>query len=574
MIPAPRRGSCVPGAPVRARACGSGRLRQRTVSHGDPRDRIGARVSYARAVLGGGALVLAFPPVGWWMLAPLGPALLLAAVRGQTLRGAFAAGTVFGAVFFTALLSWLDNLGALPWLALSATQALATGALGTAVCRLTRQRAWLVTVPCAWVAFEALRGRWPLGGFPWGRLAFSQADSPLLPLAALGGAALVTFAVAAVGSALAAAALPAARSVRVRAGALVAVIALTAAAPLLPGPPPAASSATVALVQGNVPRGTSLQAQLRAADVTANHAALTRSLAAQVRAGTQPAPDVVIWPENSTDLDPARNPATYAAIDGAVDDLDRPILVGAVLETTGDMLLNAGQLWIPGHGPGAQYVKRHLVPFGEYVPARGLLGGLGALTLVPRDFRPGTSARPLRVGRIRIGDVICYEIAYDDLVRSVTDAGANLLVVQSNNATYMRDGQSGETLQQLAMARLRAVEHDRAVLVATTTGVSAVIRPDGTVQQQTGMWQAAVLTARVPLHTDRTLADRLGAWPEALLSLLAAAALAYSAIAPLKRWRSGRAAAVSARSARRRPGRAARPSASPAGDRPDAGSPP
>jgi apolipoprotein N-acyltransferase len=130
------------------------------------------------------------------------------------------------------------------------------------------------------------------------------------------------------------------------------------------------------------------------------------------------------------------------------------------------------------------------------------------------------------VGKIRLGDAICYEIAFDGLVRSDVNNGANLLTLQTNDATYERDGQTGETLQQLQMARIRAVEHDRAVVIASTTGVSAIVAPDGRIVVSSGTWQRAVLQARVPLITHRTLADIAGPWPEYVLVLLTAAAFA------------------------------------------------
>lgn len=233
--------------------------------------------------------MLSYPPFGLWMLAPAAPALLVAAVRGRGVRTAFAAGTTFGAVFVTRLLTWLDNLGALAWLALAAVQAPGTGVLGVTVCVLSRRRTWPLTVACMWVAFEALRDRFPLGGFPWGRLAFSQARSPLASWAAFGGTPLVTFALAALGTAL-----TCTRRVTA-ASALAGSVMLAAAGPLIPRPQPAVASATVAVVQGNVPPGgATLEEQVRAAGVTRNHAALTRWLAAEVRAGRQPAPDVEI----------------------------------------------------------------------------------------------------------------------------------------------------------------------------------------------------------------------------------------------------------------------------------------
>ena len=187
---------------------------------------------------------------------------------------------------------------------------------------------------------------------------------------------------------------------------------------------------------------------------------------------------------------------------------------------------NAGVLWLPGKGPTAMYVKRRLVPFGEYIPFRSLISKITSLTqLQPDDFTPGHQTVVFGVGQIRLGDVICYEIAFDDLVRSEVTAGANLLSMQSNDATFERDGQiTEESGQQLAMARIRAVEFDRAVVVASTTGYSAIIAPDGHLITSSGTWQQAELEARVPLLTSTTLADRLGAWPE--WAIVAATALA------------------------------------------------
>ena len=192
------------------------------------------------------------------------------------------------------------------------------------------------------------------------------------------------------------------------------------------------------------------------------------------------------------------------------------MLVGAVLQ---DPVRNAGQLWLPHHGPAGAYVKRQLVPFGEVIPFRSLLDTFTSLpSLQPVNFTPGHKAVVFHVGKIRLGDVICYEVGFDGLVSSEVAAGANLLTVQTNDADFELDGQTGETLQQLAMARIRAVEHDRAVVVASTTGVSAIIAPDGHLLARTTLWRPASIEARVPLRTDTTLADRLGGWPEVVLT--------------------------------------------------------
>ena len=192
-------------------------------------------------------------------------------------------------------------------------------------------------------------------------------------------------------------------------------------------------------------------------------------------------------------------------------------------------------------------MKRQLVPFGEYIPFRGLLRHITSLVnLQPVNFTAGDKAVVFHTGRIRLGDVICYEVGFDGLVRSEVTAGANLLAVQSNDATFEVDGQSGESTQQVAMARIQAITSNRAVVYASTTGESAIISPAGAVLARSGLWQRAELDTRVPLRTGPTLADRLGGWPEAVLTGLAIAALAVAIGGAVRERRTGRPAAAPA----------------------------
>ena len=512
---------------------------------GDPRLALGWAL--LAAVAGGLVLTAAFPPVGAWPLAPLGPALLVLALQGRSLRASFAVGLLFGLALFIPLLSWLINLAWYAWAALAIAEAVIFALLAVGQRVLLSLRAWPVAVAGWWVAAEALRDRWPYA-FPWGRLAMSQAGTPTAPWTAIGGAPLLSFLLALAGSTLAWLLLAPGQAGRLRrrlvpALAFAGATGLALAGGLLPvDPVPAGTpTATVAAIQGDVPHARNVPDLLRATTVTANHAAVTEKLAAQVRAGKRPAPDLVIWPENSTDLDPLLYPPVFGTITAAVQAIDRPVLVGEVLQNP---LRNAGQLWTPGRGPGPLYVKRELVPFGEYIPLRGLLSHVTSLVaLQPDNFTAGRRAVVFHVGPIRLGDVICYEVGFDSLVSSEVRAGANLLAVQTNDATFEVDGQLGESLQQLAMARIRAVESDRAVVVASTTGVSAIIAPDGTVVARTGTWRQAVLESRVPLLHTMTLADRVGAGPEYLIVALTVAAFGWAAYGWAMAWRRRRSAA-------------------------------
>jgi apolipoprotein N-acyltransferase len=492
------------------------------------------------ALAGGLALAAAFPPVGIWPFAALGPALFAVALTGRSLRGAAVVGLVFGAAFFFPLLSWVLNVAWYAWAGLAGGETVIIAVLAVGQRLLLRLPGWPVAVAGWWVAAEGLRDRWPWGGFPWGRLAMSQASAPTAGWAAIGGAPLLTFLVALAGATMAWLILAAGpprgwRSwtgrlprLAVPALAVAAAVGLALAGSVLPADPSAGSSpAVVAAVQGDIPHARNLPQLVNDTLVTADHAQATAGLAAQVKAGRRPAPDLVIWPENSTDLDPFLYPAIYREVLNAVRTAGWPILVGEVLDNP---VRNVGQLWLPGRGPTAQYVKRQLVPFGEYIPYRSLMSHITSLTaLQPVNFTPGHAAVVFKVGKIRLGDVICYEIGFDGLVRSEVTAGANLLTMQTNDASFELDGQTGETLQQLAMARIRAIESDRAVVVASTIGVSAIVAPDGHLIVHSGTWRRAVLEARVPLITHRTLADRVGSWPEYVIIALTVLALLAAA---------------------------------------------
>ncbi|MCK9900733.1 apolipoprotein N-acyltransferase [Frankia sp. Cpl3] len=485
------------------------------------------------ATASGLLLYLASPPVGLWPLAPLAVALLTLTVHNRPLRASYGLGLLFSLAFMLPLLRFVSFVGVDGWIVLSAAEAAILALIAPATTLAYRLPAPWLWAGAAWVAQEALRGRAPFGGFPWGRLAFSQPDSPYTGLAALGGAPLVTFAVATTATLLATTALTVRRTPAPRVAAAAAgATALTLAGLAIPLPTgPQRGTLQVAAIQGNVPEAGGYDALGEAFQVTANHVTGTERLAADVRAGRTPQPDLVLWPENSSDIDPLTSPTAHAALTRAATAARAPLLIGAVLDGPGDRhVRNAGLIWTTDGPTGAMYVKRHPVPFAEYLPGRALLEKLISRFAeeMPNDFLAGTGHGALPVAGTTIGDVICFEVAYDGLVRDNVTRGAELLVIQTNNASF---GRKGESEQQLAMSRLRAVEHGRATVQVSTSGESALIAPDGTILTQTGLYEAGILTAPLPLRTSHTLATRLGIVPEAVLTALGAlsmiAALAH-----------------------------------------------
>jgi apolipoprotein N-acyltransferase len=524
--------------------------------HAAPARTLPLWVAVVTALAGGVALLFAFPPYGWWWLAPVGVALLAVAVHRRRLRAGAGLGALTGLVFFVPLLGWTNlHTGYAPWLLLAGAEAGFVALAGVAAAwagpLVDRHRwSWPVLTGLLWVALEAARDRAPFGGFPWGRLAFSQGDSPLLRLAAVGGAPLVTFAVGVVGGVLAVAlwtavGLAASRRAARRGGIAAwrgafAVLglagvaaALIAAALAVPVGHPGGQPVTVAVVQGNVPRlGLDFNAQRRA--VLDNHVNATIDLAAQVAAGRRAKPDLVVWPENASDIDPTGNPDAADRIDAAATAIDAPILVGTMLlGPDSDQIRNVGLVWEPGSpAPDQQfYVKRHPVPFAEYIPLRNIARMVSdKVDLVQRDMVGGDAAGVLRVGPATVGDVICFEVAYDDLVRDTVTGGAQLIAVQTNNATF----NNAEATQQMAMVRLRAVEHGRPALMASTVGVSGFVGADGTVYDESRFNTQAVLVRQLRLGDGRTVATRLGVWPEVGLAGLAVAALAGATVLRLR----------------------------------------
>jgi apolipoprotein N-acyltransferase len=501
-----------------------------------PVDRTTAVPSWLRLVLATGsgvALAAAFPPLGWAWVTPFAVGAFTLTCRGLRWRTAALVGLGFGVGFFAALLQWIRVIGVDGWVALSLIQAAFVAVLGVGIALVTRLRGWPVWVAGLWVVIELARASIPLGGFPWGRLAFALDSTPMAAYASLGGVAFVSFVVALAGNLVAWAVVARERSVLVRAGAGVIAVALAVGGVLIPLPTSGQGTATVAVVQGNVPsRG--MEFLGRARTVTRNHLAATEELMRDVAAGKVPKPEFVVWPENSTDIDPFADPATGAIVERAVAAAGVPVLVGAILNGPGDdYRRTTGVVWDPRTGPGEIYVKQHPVPFGEYIPFRQLLlPYIDRLQMVGRDTFAGSEPGLMKIAGYDIAEVICFEIAYDGIVGEVARGDSQMLVVQTNNSTYLGTGQPQ---QQFAITRLRSIEYGKATLVASPSGISGVIAPDGTVVAKSKEATRQSYVEQVPLRTTPTLAARLGPAPERLAAIVGLGAVVVAVVRSRRR---------------------------------------
>jgi len=496
-------------------------------------------------IVAGIALCVSFPPFGWWFMAFVSFGLMAWVLTRETTTraGGFGYGFLFGLVFYLPLLPWIGGfVGAIPWIALCILEALFPALFGWAAVMARNMTGWPFWFAALWAAQEWLKSTVPFGGFPWGVVAFSQTGGPLLTIAQLGGAPLLSFAVALVGFSLAAITFEvikwwrrdgshdAAPPAVVLPGVCISAVLLATAlawpharqSGLGAGDDPAI---TVAAVQGNVPRlGLDFNAQRRA--VLDNHVHETMQLSDDVRAGRAPRPMVVIWPENSSDIDPLTNPDARAEINSAATTINAPILVGGVVAAPGytpdnPVSSNSVIVWNPGTGPADRHDKKIVQPFGEYLPWRGFFKHLSSYADRAGYFVPGTGNGVVTAAGVPIGVTTCWEVIFDRAARESVLNGAQLLAVPSNNATFTES----MSKQQLAFARLRAVEHDRYVVVAGTTGISAIIAPDGRELASTGFFEPGYLDAQVRLKTQLTPATQWGPWIQGLLVVLGVAAL-------------------------------------------------
>ncbi|SKC71129.1 apolipoprotein N-acyltransferase [Krasilnikoviella flava] len=546
-----------------------------------PADRWASRpATLLLAVAAGAALWASFPDVGAWPLAFVGVALLFTALRREGRRAAgwnFLVGLVAGLTFWLPHIWWANfATDTVPWVALSVLETLFLAAFG-ALWTWARRWAWVrrhavaqaAVFAVVFVAVEQWRSEIPFGGFPWGRLAWTVAGAPTGRAAWLGGTTLVSFLVAAAGVLLALAVGRLVRTPwrdagtdagrRARAAASAGAFVLAAGAlvtgPLLlplahdpgtrevtdaedPGHVGTVVDAGAATAQAGVLRAGAVQGNVsepgegsfaNRAEVLNNHLAGTYAIADEQAAGAYgddpgDAVDVVLWPENGSDLDPQTTPEVGAAIDDAATTVGAPILVGAQEFPDSGGRYNVALLWEPGEGVTQRYAKQHPAPFGEYIPIRGFVRLFSSqVDRVTTDMIPGTEPAVVdlpvdgaAIGRgtgpatVPMATVICFEVAYDEIIRDAVQRGAQVLVVPTNNASF---GYTAESTQQLAMTRVQAITTGRAAVQVSTVGVSGVVAPDGTLVARTQLFTPDHLVADLPLRTELTPAVRAGYWP-------------------------------------------------------------
>ena len=404
---------------------------------------------------------------------------------------------VFAFTFNAVLLHWTSTyVGSTPWIILSF-------GLSLLYLPLALIGRWgIAAYPLIFVLLEEVRNRFPFGGFGWARVAYSQADAPYAEIASRGGA----IALSAI-TVLVAGFVYFALNKKVYFIFLLPLLAL-----FIPNNIAAINQTSVLMIQGNVPE-LGLDFNSRAKQVFHNHVERTKIALAENKEF-----DFIVWPENSVDVDPYTNKDVYKELEA----FDKPLIIGAIVEK-GDKLLNTSILW--GEKTQDIYVKQHLTPFGEYIPLRSLAKKISPLVNQVDDFSPGNGQKIFTIGQARVAPVICFELI-DDQILAKAAKDSNILVVQTNSATF---GTSAESAQQLSITRVRAIEHSRNVVSVSTTGISAIIDFKGKVLKQTSMGTAEHVFAEVGLIEQSSPRDRYGDWAGVftLIWLLVVARRAY-----------------------------------------------
>ena len=452
-----------------------------------------------------------FAPTGWWAVTVLGVSgLAVAARQTHTLPRTTAAGLAFGLGLAGTTLSWMSVIHTGAAIGLILVMSAWYGLLGALLHLANRSRWWPLLGTGAWLAIEYAAARVPFGGFGWLRLGYTMIDAPLaglLPLAGVAGASLATALAGNLITWLLEQRSPR-RLITAAGGAL--LIGITATAGNALPPAPVEQVATVGWVQGGAPGG-GVYGLGPPRTITTNQARATADLAADIAAGREPVPDFVVWPENSTDLDPGTDPQTRRLVDSALASVQRPILIGAILDGPGpDQRRTATQWTQPDGQVGPTYIKRSIVPFGEWIPYRDILLPLiPELRYVGRQSVAGTEPGLLNVHLtngtpVTLGVLACFDVAFDAAVHDLAEA--QLLIVQSSNAMYQGTTQIE---QQFAITRARAAELRREILVVTTSGVSGLIDPYGrTTTRETGPATARGVE-QLPIRTAATPATWL-----------------------------------------------------------------
>jgi len=438
------------------------------------------------SLLAGALIWSGFAPIEF----PLGPFLgifiLFRILLDKSIGGRFLYVSLSGLAFFLPLLHWSSSyVGWIPWISLTLLQVLLFSSL--ALLPIRRNLSSVFLFAASFTVIEILRMKGPFGGFGWGRIGHTQVD--VLPgMYSLVGVAGISF-ITVFFSAL---------IVIFKVRSLLSFLIISVLSPFFVTPSTAIAQVDIAAVQGGVDE-LGLDYNQRALSVLKRHA--------QTSSAVVNKPDLIIWPENASDIDPFQNAQAKEIIGEVIEGTEAPLLVGAVLrDSLGPK--NVSILFAKDQSVESLYIKQDLAPFGEYMPIRRIAEFITPEAKRVTDFQSGERWVSHRIGGSIFNSVICFEVLDDDFLRTGLKDSV-FVVAQTNNATF---GRSPQAQQQLQIIRARAAEFQRDFAVVSTTGFTAHVASNGSVVESLEQFEPGVLDMTIEARNDRSLASKIGSW--------------------------------------------------------------
>jgi apolipoprotein N-acyltransferase len=498
-------------------------------------------------------IAISFPAFNFWPGIFLGYFLLLLAIRQLGFFKAFLVGFIAGFAFFGLVTKWLTTyLGPVPWFALSLVQGMMIG-LATAVAAVVWR--WLRTLNLGrsapfviafalgaiFTAREYWAGVFPFGGMPWARAGLSLVDTWLarwvyfVDIAGLTWLIVFLTALFAIkfvdpqpeGSGLYR------RWISFKPTAAASLLVLGIPALIVLDASGTAGALKVAAVQGNANAG--LFAVNPPGSILDKHLQVAKEVVARPEAADL---DLMVWPENSADLDPTTMVAPAQKITRFVDEeLKAPLLFGNKTFRGSDFY-NEVDLWVPERGLADTYQKKRPVPFGEYVPNRPFFMALAPdmIGLIGWDMSSGTRDGIFELPNgAKVGSLICFEVTFDYLGYDLVNEGAQALMIQTNSSDF---GKSEQGVQQAAVSRMRAIETGRTVVSISTVGLSGIYAADGSVIQELKPFEPGAMVEEIALRNEITPAVRFGRYIEPTAFALALMLFPIAVIGlAIRRWK-------------------------------------
>jgi len=480
------------------------------------------------AVVAGIGYAFAFEPFSYWMFLPFAFAMFFCLLHNKSLTFRFLLGFFFGLAYWLIHINWLSILS--PWVLLITAVALSLiyGFFASLTYVFQRNKYWLLAYGLTFLTLESLLNYWPFGGFNWGTIGYVSAKNPLAPLVSgigvFGLSILIissSFLIIVIFNLIKQRAFSA--SIAVLLIWLIPVGFLQVLA-ISQNSEASDESLRVGAVQGNVPRlGLEFNAQRKA--VYENHVSETLKL---IQTGENF--DLIVWPENAPDVDPFENPEVILELNQLSLNSKSPILVGSRMNSSlgpvNASILVTGETTYEN---AFYYAKKKLVPFGERVPFEDYLAPIASnFGPISNSLVPGETIGILNLEENRVvGLLICFEVAWGQLAKELVDSGAQVLIVQTNNATY---GLTTQLAQQFNIATLRAMESQRQVLTVATSGISGLVDKDGSIVWQAEEFEAESKSLEVNLYSKRTLGGQFNYYLQIIVLLSFMALLLFSII--------------------------------------------